>query len=247
MGGIIAALYGALVYLLFFGTFLYAIGFVGNLWVPKGIDSGPVIATGTAIAIDVLLLGIFAIQHSLMARPAFKRWWTKLVPQSVERSTYVLFASLALLVLYWFWKPLPASVWSVEAGWARTLLWVVFWAGWGILLISTFLINHFELFGLRQVHARMTGRMIPAPVFRTPVFYRHVRHPIYLGFVLAFWAAPDMSMGRLLFAIGGTGYILVGIQLEEHDLIGLFGQTYRDYKRRVPMLLPWRISSKKAS
>jgi protein-S-isoprenylcysteine O-methyltransferase Ste14 len=245
MGGIIAALYGALVYLLFFGTFLYAIGFIANLWVPKGIDAGPVIATGTAIAINVLLLGLFAIQHSVMARPAFKRWWTKLVPESVERSTYVLFASLALLVLYWFWKPLPASVWSVEAQWARTLLWVVFWAGWGILLISTFLINHFELFGLRQVHARMTGRRIPAPAFRTPVFYRHVRHPIYLGFVLAFWAAPDMSVGRLLFAIGGTGYILVGIQLEEHDLIGLFGQTYRDYKRRVPMLLPWRISSKK--
>lgn len=245
MGGIIAALYGALVYLLFFGTFLYAIGFVGNLWVPKGIDSGPIIATRTAVAINVLLLGIFAIQHSLMARPAFKRWWTKLIPESVERSTYVLFASLALIALYWFWKPLPSTVWSIEAQWARTLLWVVFWTGWGILLISTFLINHFELFGLRQVYARMTGRAIPAPAFRTPVFYRHVRHPIYLGFVLAFWAAPDMSVGRLLFAIGGTGYILVGIQLEEHDLTRLFGQTYQEYKRRVPMLLPWRIGSKK--
>jgi protein-S-isoprenylcysteine O-methyltransferase Ste14 len=247
MGGIIAALYGALVYLLFFGTFLYAIGFIANLWVPKGIDSGTVVATGTAIVINVALLGVFAVQHSLMARPAFKRWWTKLVPESVERSTYVLFASLALILLYWFWRPLPTAVWSVGAEWARMLLWVIFWAGWGVLLVSTFLINHFELFGLRQVMARMSGRAIPPAVFRTPAFYRYVRHPIYLGFVLAFWAAPDMSLGRLLFAIGGTGYILAGIQLEERDLIGLFGQTYRDYRRRVPMLLPWRISGKKQS
>jgi methanethiol S-methyltransferase len=245
MGGIIAALYGALVYLLFFGTFLYAIGFIANLFVPKGIDSGQVVATATAVAINLVLLAVFAVQHSVMARPAFKRWWTKLVPEPVERSTYVLFASLALIALFWFWRPLPASVWSIEAGWARTLLWVVYWSGWTVLLVSTFLINHFELFGLRQVYARLQGRTIPAASFRTPVFYRVVRHPIYLGFVLAFWAAPDMSVGRLLFALGGTGYILVGIQLEERDLVGLFGQTYREYRRRVPMLLPWRIGSKK--
>jgi protein-S-isoprenylcysteine O-methyltransferase Ste14 len=238
MAGIAAVLYGAVVYAVFLGTFLYAIAFVGGLPVPKTVDSGEPGALGTALVVDVLLLGVFAVQHSVMARPAFKRWWTRFVPRSVERTTYVLLASLALLLLYWQWRPIPGVVWSVIHPVGATVLQAIFWLGWATVLVSTFLINHFELFGLRQVYARLTGRPLPPPVFKTPYLYKHVRHPIYLGFLLAFWAAPVMTVGHLLFAAATTGYIMIGIFLEERDLMQLYGDQYRRYRKEVSMLVP---------
>ncbi len=238
MGGIASLLYGVVVYLLFFGTFLYAVAFVGNLPVPKAIDSGPEGALVPALIIDTLLLGLFAIQHSVMARPAFKRWWTRFVPHSVERATFVLLASLSLALLFWQWRPILAPVWSVTSSAGILVAQTVFWLGWGLVLLGTFLINHFELFGLRQVWARMRGRTLPEPEFRTPFLYKRVRHPIYLGFVLAFWATPTMTAGHLLFAVATSGYILIGIWFEERDLIALFGDKYRRYCEQVPMLFP---------
>jgi len=238
MGGIASVLYGGFAYLLFLGTFLYAIAFVGNLPAPKTIDSGDAGPLVAALIVDTVLLGVFAIQHSVMARPAFKRWWTRFVPPPVERATYVLLASLALLLLYWQWRPIPQPIWTVTNPVGVTAMQAVFWIGWAVVLISTFLINHFELFGLRQVYARLRGHTLPAPVFKTPVFYKKVRHPIYLGFLLAFWATPAMTAGHLLFAVATTGYILIGIHLEERDLIGLFGDQYRRYREQVAMLIP---------
>lgn len=238
MGKVLAVGYGVVCYAVFFVSFLYAIGFVNGIVVPKSVDSGtpgPLIPT---LIIDAALLGVFAVQHSLMARPAFKAWWTRIVPKPVERSTYVLLSSLALILIYWQWRPLPQMVWSVE-GPAATALWTLNAVGWGVLLSSTFLLNHFDLFGLRQVWAYATDRPEPVPAFRTPGYYRFVRHPIYLGFVIGFWATPHMSLGHLVFATGATGYILVGVWLEERDLVAHFGDTYRNYQKRVSMLLPW--------
>jgi methanethiol S-methyltransferase len=234
----LSVIYGSVAYGVFLGTFLYAIGFVGGFVVPKDIADGAVVPMPQALIIDTLLLGLFAVQHSVMARPAFKRLWTRIVPPPLERSTYVLLASLALVLLFWQWRPIPNAVWTVAHPAAVFGLWAVFWAGWALVLVSTFLISHFELFGLKQVILHWLGRTMPEPVFRTPLVYRHVRHPLYLGFLIAFWATPAMTAGHLLFAAATTLYILIAIRLEEHDLVALFGDTYRAYRRDVGMLVP---------
>lgn len=227
--------YGAIAYLLFLGVLGYTVGFVANVGVPKGIDDGAVGAVWLAVLVNAALLSLFAVQHSVMARPWFKRWWVRLVPAAIERSTYVLAASLAVGLLLWQWRPLPELVWSVPAGWARGLLWGLYAAGWAILVLSTFMIGHFDLFGLRQVFTR-SGYAEPG--FRQPGFYRLVQHPIMVGFLVAFWAAPDMSAGRLLFALATTGYILVAVRFEEHDLRRELGEPYERYARQVPRFLP---------
>jgi protein-S-isoprenylcysteine O-methyltransferase Ste14 len=236
----VAFLYGLVAYLAFFGTILYAIGFVTGLMVPKTIDTGTGSSATEAFVVNLLLMSLFAVQHSVMARRQFKQWWTQYVPKSVERSTYVLFASLVLMLLFWQWRPMPAVVWQIaDPDIAVTMVTLSFF-GWVIVFTSTFLINHFELFGLHQVANNLAGRQMPAPIFRTPFLYNFVRHPIYLGFIIAFWAAPVMSVGHVLFAAVTTAYIFVGIMLEERDLIDMFGDEYRRYKQRVSMLLPWR-------
>ena len=235
-----AFLFGAVAYFTFLFTILYAIGFVSDLVVPKAIDTGANSPVFDAIAVNLALLSLFAIQHSVMARKGFKRWWTQFIPEPFERSTYMLLASLTLLLLFWQWRPMPAVVWHIEEPEMAATVAILSFLGWVIVFTSSFLINHFELFGLHQVTNNMTGRQMPAPIFRTPVLYNFVRHPIYLGFIIAFWAAPTMSVGHLLFAAVTTAYIFVGILLEERDLIDMFGDDYRRYKERVSMLLPWR-------
>jgi protein-S-isoprenylcysteine O-methyltransferase Ste14 len=234
----VAVLYGVIAYAIFFLTFLYAVAFVGGVPAIKNIDSGAASGLAKTLIVDLFLLGVFAVQHSLMARPAFKAWWTKIVPQPIERSTYVLFASLALILLYWKWHPLPATVWSVTSAPLAAILWAISALGWATVLLSTFLINHFDLFGLRQVWAYRRGQEIPPADFKTPLFYKVVRHPIYLGFILAFWATPTMSQGHLLFAFATTAYILIGIQLEERDLLKVFGGRYEAYREETGMLYP---------
>jgi methanethiol S-methyltransferase len=239
MGRLVGFLFGLIVYVLSFAAILYAIGFVSGVVVPKTIDSGAVVPLGQALIVNLVLMSIFAIQHSVMARPAFKRRWTKIVSPAIERSTYVLAATLALALLLWQWRPIPAVIWHVDDPTAVTVLMALEALGWGIVLFSTFLINHFELFGVEQVTMNLAGKPMPAVKFRTPLLYKMVRHPIYLGFIIAFWAAPVMTAGHLLFAAVTTAYIFVGIALEEHDLIGLFGDQYRDYRRRVAMIVPF--------
>jgi protein-S-isoprenylcysteine O-methyltransferase Ste14 len=238
-----AFLYGLVAYFTFFATILYAIGFVSGLVVPKTIDTGPDSSATKALVVNVLLMSLFAVQHSLMARKQFKQWWTQYVPKPVERSTYVLLASLTLVLLFWQWRPMPAIVWRIDEPDSAVTIATLSLVGWVIVFTSTFLINHFELFGLHQVANNLTGREMPTPRFRTPLYYKFVRHPIYLGFIIAFWAAPTMTVGHLLFAVATTAYIFVGILLEERDLIEMFGDDYRHYRKRVSMLLPWRKSA----
>lgn len=230
--------YGAICYLIFLIAFLYSIGFVGNLLVPRTVDRGITASTGEAVAVNVVLLGLFAMQHSVMARPGFKRRWTRLVPAAIERSTYVLLSSLVLLLLFWQWRTMPAIIWNVSWPPGKVVLQALFWLGWIVVLTSTFMINHFDLFGLRQVYLAARQRSYRELEFRTTMLYRLVRHPIMLGFIVAFWATPTMSAGHLLFAVLTTAYVLVALPIEEHDLSRALGEEYRQYRDRVPMLIP---------
>lgn len=238
MGKLAVFSYGAISYVIFLVAFLYAIGFVGNLAVPKTIDSGPVTPFAQALLINVVLLGLFAIQHNVMARPWFKKRWTMIVPESIERSTFVLFASLLLLLLYWQWRPMPATVWNIDNAVGRTILHALFWLGWATVLLSTFMINHFDLFGLRQVFMNLRGQAYRPLEFKTSGLYKLVRHPLMLGFIIAFWATPTMTVGHLVFAIVTTVWILISIQLEERDLIKSHGLEYENYRKATSMLLP---------
>jgi protein-S-isoprenylcysteine O-methyltransferase Ste14 len=236
-GRIKAFVYGVLCYLAFLATFLYAVGFIGNFVVPKSIDSGRQLPLFQALSIDLALLGLFAVQHSVMARQWFKSAWTRIVPAPVERSTYVLFSSLALLLLFWKWQPIGGVLWSIESTSGRLAIQSFFGFGWVTVLVATFLINHFDLFGLRQVWLYLCGRPYTPLKFGTPGLYRLVRHPLYVGWLLVFWSAPVMTVAHLVFAIATTAYILVAIQFEERDLVRLHGE-YSEYRRRVPMIVP---------
>ncbi|MGK7370141.1 MAG: methanethiol S-methyltransferase [Candidatus Halalkalibacterium sp. M3_1C_030] len=239
MGRILAFIYGLVSYLIFLAAFLYAIAFVGGFYVPKTINSGEPGAFLPSLFINIALLGLFAVQHSGMARPGFKRWWTKIIPKPIERSTYVLLSSGVLILLMWQWQPMTGIVWSVESEWGRWILWGLFGLGWLLVLASTYMISHAHLFGLTQVYNFLKRRGLSGPKFQTPGFYRYVRHPLMLGFFIAFWATPEMTVGHLLFSGATTGYILIALQLEERDLIQTFGDKYRQYREQVPMIMPW--------
>jgi protein-S-isoprenylcysteine O-methyltransferase Ste14 len=238
---ITAFVYGLICYLIFLGTFLYAIGFVGNVVVPKAIDTGIEVPPAQALIVDAILLSLFAVQHSVMARQWFKRAWTKIVPEPVERSTYVLLASLVLLLLFWQWQPMRTIIWDVRNPTGRTVLQGLFWIGWGQVLASTYLVDHFGLFGLKQVYNYLKQRRDEPPPFKTPALYRLVRHPLYLGFIIAFWSTPRMTLGHLFFAVMCSAYIVVAIQFEERDLLRFYGESYHKYREQVSMLFPLRL------
>lgn len=239
MNKLLSFIYGVVAYLVFLVSVVYAIGFMGNIIVPKSIDSGPESGFAQSLIVNLVLLGLFAVQHTIMARPAFKRWWTKIVPEPVERSTFVLVSSLLLFLIFWQWRPMTGVIWNVQNPAASYFLWGVFWLGWATVLLSTYLINHFDLFGLRQVWLHMAGKEYEHVKFQTTGLYKHLRHPIMLGFIIAFWATPHMTAGHLLFAAATTAYILIGVRFEEHDLVHFLGKDYEDYRRRVPMLVPF--------
>ncbi|MBZ5602287.1 MAG: isoprenylcysteine carboxylmethyltransferase family protein [Acidobacteriia bacterium] len=245
MKRIAAFLYGLVCYGVFLATLLYAIGFLGNFGVPKSIDSGAEDSMATALLIDSALLALFAIQHSVMARPWFKRSWTAIVPEPVERSTYVLFSSLALILMFCAWQPIGGVVWKVSSDALEAVIFGLYVAGLSIVLLSTFLIDHFDLFGLRQVYLYLTGRKYTHPNFRTPLFYRYVRHPLYVGWLLTFWSAPVMTVAHLFFAIMTTAYIFIAIQFEEADLVAIHGDVYQKYREQVPMIVPALSAAKK--
>ena len=230
--------YGVICYALFFGTFLYAAGFIGNIFVPKSIDSGATVPAWVALLINAALLGLFAVQHSVMARPAFKKLLTKIIPTAAERSTYVLLSSLCLVLLFAQWQPMGGVIWEVQNPMGQAMLYALFAFGWLLVLVTTFLINHFDLFGLRQVWMYLRGKEYQPLRFITPGPYKYVRHPLYVGWLFAFWATPTMTIAHLVFAIATTAYILLAIQLEERDLITVHGESYRNYRRHVPMLIP---------
>ncbi|WP_458722750.1 methanethiol S-methyltransferase [Pseudomonas brenneri] len=231
-------IYSACCYLIFLLTFLYLIGFIGRVVVPKNIDNGIVINSWWAALINLSLLLLFALQHTVMARQGFKSWLTRYIPTAVERSTYVLLSSLVLMLMFWLWQPMPAPVWTVEASLLRVIVSAIFWLGWGLVLVATLLISHFELFGLRQAIDRYRNAVPRAHAFKTPWLYKRVRHPLYLGFLIVFWATPDMSAGGLLFALGMSAYLFIGAHFEERDLVALFGEQYRCYQKSVGMVLP---------
>ena len=243
-GRVTVFLYGVVCYLIFFATFLYAIAFLGDFGLVKSIDSGSEGPVGRALAINAALLGLFAVQHSVMARPWFKRAWTRIIPAAAERSTYVLCASLAMVLLFWQWQPMGGAVWEVSHPAARLAIWAVYATGWVLLLIATFLINHFDLFGLRQVYLNLLGRPQTGLQFRTPGMYRYMRHPIYFAWLCIFWATPEMTTAHFVFALATTGYILMAIPWEERDLIRAHGEAYRLYRAQVPKVLPLRLSRK---
>ena len=238
-------IYGVVCYAIFFATFLYAIGFVGNIFVPRSLDAVPDKNLAYAVMVDFLLLGLFAIQHSVMARPAFKRWWTQYVPEAAERSTYVLFSSLALIALFAFWQPIGGVIWDIQNSLGYIIAMVLFGFGWGLVLVSTFLINHFDLFGLRQVWLQFRSQAYAPVKFKTPWLYKIVRHPLYVGWFFAFWATPTMTVTHLFFALVTTIYILIAIQLEERDLVAALGEDYADYRKRVPMLIPRFVAKRR--
>lgn len=238
MGRMSAFGYGVMSYLVFLVACFYSIGFVGNMVVPKTIDSGAEAPFVEALLINAFLLGLFAIQHSVMARPAFKTWWTRVIPLPVERSTYVLLSSLLLFLLFWQWRSMPGVVWSAENSVVRVILLTLYWMGWLLVILSTFMIDHFDFFGLRQVYLYIRNEPYSNKGFRTPALYRYVRHPIMLGFFIAFWATPRMSAGHFVFALASTIYILIALQFEERDLVSVHGDAYREYKRQVPKLFP---------
>lgn len=243
MSRFIILLYGVVSYLIFFITFLYAIGFIGNIMVPKSIDSGADGPLLNAFIINVILLGIFAVQHSLMARPFFKKWWTGIIPKAAERSTYTLFSSLALILVFHLWQPMGGIIWQVDDSTGRVILYSLFGFGWALVLVSTFLINHFDLFGLRQVYLNFIGKEYTALPFSTPGFYKLIRHPLYLGWFFAFWATPTMTVAHLAFAIITTIYILLAIRWEEKDLLEALGEDYANYRKMVPMIIPFMKGS----
>ena len=238
MGKLLALIFGVVSYAIFFGSFLYWIGFVSNMIVPKGIDSGVETATATALIINLALLALFGVQHTVMARPGFKEGWTRVVPKSIERSTYVLLSSARVILRYWQWRPMPGVIWEVEAAWAQSLLWAVLFGGILIVLLSTFIIDHFDLFGLRQVWLNLREKAYSHPGFKVTFFYKFVRHPLYVGWIMSMWGTPRMTVGHLLFAAGLTTYIFIAIYYEEKDLVKFLGDDYIQYKEKVPMIIP---------
>jgi len=244
MARILGFIYGVINYVIFLGVFLYAIAFVGDFVVPRSINAGgPEAAFWPALLVNLGLLGLFAIQHSGMARPGFKDWWAQIVPEPIERSTYVLLSNAVLILLFWQWRPMPEVVWHVESGWGQNAIWGLFGLGWLLVLTATYMISHTHLFGLQQVHEHLQDEDLSAPAFQIQGYYRYVRHPLNLGFLIAFWATPEMTVGHLVFALATSGYIFVAIALEERDLIVRFGERYRRYQERVPMIVSWSSGS----
>ena len=243
MGRIISFVYGVLAHLGFLVAFMYLIGFLGNFVVPKSIDSGQAGPVGQALLINVILIAIFGIPHSVMARPGFKQWWTKVIPQHIERSTYVMQGNLLVALLMWQWQPMVGVIWNVEHPVGASVLWGLFGIGWVMIVLTSFVINHFDLFGLRQVYLHLRGMEYTPLEFKAKWIYKYIRHPLMLGWIIAFWATPQMSAGHLVFAVGTTIYILIGIQFEERDLVKSHGEDYENYRRKVSMLLPFKKKS----